>query len=400
MSNTVQIEELSKRLVEPSWLCGWRKNRAEIAESLSQDAKYGINISGISLNTEGGLPYEPDFSAYPEYHVTPSKSLELYTWKEAMAQEEIAPILERLMMSELFPTPASRGSALGQAFFQTGLVVYVQPTLDDAGNAKVEMLTLETTLPLGSASDMIIVVVKEGAQFSMESIMKGGEASSVFARTILVLTESDTRTTIVSRARDAKGLAMLEHVALVSQHSSCDWVEDPESPLNYSSHTNSLLLGEEASSEILHSLIAQETARYDIWAGVEHRASNTRSRVYALGLAADTAKIIYRGVIDMKSGVSNVDGAQEGKFLIVSPKAEVDAIPALDIASRDVSSSHKLSISHIRDIDLFYAKTRGISDTHARELAIEGFFGALLEKIKKEDMMEKVRERIAKLTKR
>lgn len=312
-----------------------------------------------------------------------------------MAQEEIAPILERLMTSELFPKPASHGSALGQAFFQTGLVVYVQPTLDDAGNAKTETLTLETTLPLGSASDMIIVVVKEGAQFSMESIIKGGEASSVLARTMLVLTENDTKTAIISRTQGVSGLVMEERIALVAHHASCDFVDEPQAPHHYFSRTNALLLGEEATSEILHTLIASQSARYDIWAGVEHRASNTRSRVYALGLAGDTAKIVYRGVIDMKSGVSNVDGAQEGKFLIVSPKAEVDAIPALDIASREVTSSHKLSISHIRDIDLFYAKTRGISDREARELAIEGFFGSLLEKIQKGDMMESIRERIS-----
>ena len=82
----------------------------------------------------------------------------------------------------------------------------------------------------------------------------------------------------------------------------------------------------------------------------------------------------------MKSGVSKVDGAQEARFLIVSPKAEIDAIPQLDIASKEVSSSHKLSISHIRDVDLFYAKTRGIPEGEARDLAIEGFFGSLLSK--------------------
>jgi Fe-S cluster assembly protein SufD len=394
LSTTQQIEELSKRLVEPSWLCDWRKSRTEIAESLSQDAKYGINISGVSLGEV------LEFSAYPEYLVTPSKSLELYTWKEAMAQEEIAPILERLMTSELFPKPASYGSALGQAFFQTGLVVYVQPSLDDEGNAKTETLTLETTLPLGAASDMVIVVVKEGAQLHMESVVKGGEASSALARTMLVLTENDTKTEITSRTQDMNGLVMQESTALVAHHASCDFIDEPQAPHHYFSRTNALLLGEEATSEILHTLIATESARYDIWAGVEHRTSNTHSRVYALGLALDTSKIVYRGVIDMKSGVSNVDGAQEGKFLIVSPKAEVDAIPALDIASREVASSHKLSISHIRDIDLFYAKTRGISDREARELAIEGFFGSLLEKIKKGGMMEAVSARIALLTKR
>jgi Fe-S cluster assembly protein SufD len=55
-------------------------------------------------------------------------------------------------------------------------------------------------------------------------------------------------------------------------------------------------------------------------------------------------------------------------------------------------------VSHIREIDLFYAKTRGIPEHEAREIAIEGFFGSLLSRIKKEEIMESVRERIQKLT--
>ncbi len=389
---------MSKRLGEPEWLLSWREARLEQAAALPVNEQYGINISGVSLHTEGTPPYAADFSSYAEYQVTPSKGLELYTWKEAITQEEITPFLERLMTSELFPKASAHGVALGQSLFQTGLVVYVQPTLDDAGNPKEETLTLETTIPLGASSDIVIVIAKEGSQLKMESILKGGEASSVFVRTMIVLMEGGAKAAIVSTTKDAKGLAMVEHAAMVSGHASCDFVEDPQSGMSYRSHTTSLLLGEEASSEILHTLIGTENASYDIWAGAEHRASDTHSRIYALGLGGANSKIVYRGMIDMKKGVHAVDGAQEGKFLIVSPKAEIDAIPELDIASKDVASTHKLSVSHIRDIDLFYAKTRGIPEHDAREIAIEGFFGSLLSRIKKEEIMESVRERIAKLT--
>jgi Fe-S cluster assembly protein SufD len=102
----------------------------------------------------------------------------------------------------------------------------------------------------------------------------------------------------------------------------------------------------------------------------------------------------------MKKGIEKVDGAQEGKFLIASEKAEIDAIPLLDIASKEVASTHKLSISHIRDVDLFYAQTRGIPEHAARELAIEGFFGSLLTELKQDEIMEQVRTRIHKLTKK
>ena len=391
--NTEQIGKVSQSLSEPEWVLSWRNERHVLGDALPTNEKYGIGISALTLAEE------TDFSSHAEYHVTPSKGLELYTWKEAVLQEEISVILERLFTSELFPASSSRSILFGQAFFRTGLVVYVQPTLDEAGNHKEETLQLETMLPLGTAADMIVVIAKEGARVKIESHLKEGQESSVFGRTIIVLTEGDSHVEIFSHASGARGTIFMENIALVAAHAHCDWIEDPNAPLAYRSRTISLLLGEEATSQILHTLIATANAQYDIWAGVTHHASNTHSHVYAIGLADDASKIIYRGMINMQSGVAQVDGAQEGKFLILSPKAEIDAIPELDIASKDVASSHKLSVSHIRDVDLFYAKTRGIKESEARELAIEGFFGSLLAKIKHTAMMEEISTRIHRLAK-
>ena len=393
MSNTTKIEELSKRLGEPGWLLSWRHAQGVHAEDFAKDEKYGIGITALEIKED------PDHASQADYHVTPSKGLELYTWKEALGQEEIIPIIERLLTSGLLPKASSREGALARAQFQTGLVIYVQPTLDDAGIAKEETLTLDTTIPLGSSADIVIVIIKEGARFLMKTNIQGGEETSIFGRTVIVLLESDAKAEIISAASGTRGFISLEQCALVSAHSQMNWIEDLNGVLRYRSRTTTLLLGEEAKSETLHTLMSTENASYDIWAGSVHQASNTYSRVYALGLAADTSKIVYRGVVDMKKGVAKVDGAQEAKFLIVSPKAEIDAIPELDIASKEVVSSHKLSISHIRDIDLFYAKTRGIPESEARELAIEGFFGSLLSKIHKEEIMESVRVRIAEFTK-
>ncbi len=393
MSNIEKIEEISKQLGEPEWLSWWRKKAYEFAETFSRAEKYGIGIAALETSED------PDHAAQADYHVTPSKGIELYTWKEALGQEEIVPILERLLQSELLPPASSRDAALARAQFRTGLIVYVQPNLDDKGEIKIETLTLDTTLTLGSLADLVIVVVKTGAQFAMKNVLHGGEDTSVFGRTVFVLLEGDAKATIDSSASGSRGFISLEQYALVAGHAEMNWTEDPDTSARYRSKTTSLLLGEEATTETLHTLIGTGNSSYDIWAGSIHHANNTHSRVYALGLASDTSKIVYRGVVDMKKGIAKVDGTQEARFLIVSPKAEIDAIPELDIASKEVASTHKLSISHIRDVDLFYAKTRGIPENEARELAIEGFFGSLLSKIKKEELMESVRERIVKLTK-
>ncbi len=391
LSNIKKVEELSKRLVEPEWLLSWRKDALEKAESLPRDEKYGIAISALELKEETEL------TQFPEYEVNASKGLELYTWKEAMAQEEIAPILERLLGSPLLSAPVSKEQALGRAFFQSGLVVYVQPHVDDKGEYQNETLELSTTVSLGAASDIIIVFAKEGAQLSMKSIVKGGEDSSVFLRTMITLIEGEAKVNLVSNTDTLRGFISLEHKALISSYSAIDIVEDPSSATLFRSDIETLLLGQEATSTITHLLTAEGLSQFDIHAHTLHHASSTTSNIYALGTAGGTSRTVYRAAVDIKAGIKSVVGAQEGKFLILSDGAEVDAIPILDIASNEVSSTHKLSVSHIRDTDLFYAKSRGLTGDDARSLILEGFFGALFEKLGKQDLMEEVRGRLTRL---
>ena len=377
--------------MEPEWLFAWRKAALERVEVLPRDEKYGIAISALELKEE------PDVSQYPEYTVDTSKGLEIYTWKEAMAQEEIAPILERLLGSPLVSPPASKEQALGRAFFQSGLVVYVQPHVDDKGEYHEETLSLTTTLSLGAASDIIIVIAKEGAQLSMQSVLSGGEDSSVFFRTFITLIEGEAKVSLISKTDAARGFVSLEHRALVSSYSAIDIVEDPSSSSLFRSDTETLLLGQEATSTLTHIITAEHVSQFDIYAHTVHHASDTVSNIYALGTGGGTSRTVYRAAVDIKSGIKNVKGAQEGKFLVLSDTAEVDAIPILDIASNEVSSTHKLSVSHIRDTDLFYSKSRGLSDNDARSLILEGFFGTLFEKLGKQDLMEELALRLTRL---
>ena len=386
--NVKKIIELSKRLGEPEWLLLWRQSQSQKSTELSKGEMYGIAIPALELIEE------QTFSAYPEYSVDASKGLELYTWKEALMQEEISPIIERLFVNPLFPNASSRDQAIGRANFQSGLVIYVQPTLDNTGSPLSEKLTLTSILPLGAASDVVIVIVKEGAQFEMKSIMQGGEASSVFVRTFITVLESDASCSLVEQSFDVQGFVNIEHTSLVAAHSSSTHYEDASGVAQLRSVTSTLLLGEEAKGNIAHTLIASGNKRYDILARTLHHASNTSSTILAAGVGADASKTVYRGAIDMKGGVKQTSGTQEGKFLILSDKAEFNAVPALDIAANEVKSTHKLSISHIRDTDLFYAKTRGLDDTRARETALSGFFGELFQKLGKEEIIKELEERI------
>lgn len=390
MSNTSTDNTPFTPLENPEWLSSWRSAARALAAKLPVTEHYGIGIDSLTPRAVSQT------WVAPEYRVEASKGLELSTWKEALAQEETAVFLKRLFSSELLPQARAHLSAIGRAEFSSALVVYVQPTLDDVGTATEETLLLETTIPHAACADLLIVIAKTGARLRMTDRVIGGGAESVHTRTTIIITEEDA---VVSGKTETtmKGFFHGEIIGLVGPYATCQWTEEPDVSEGYRSLSLLRLLGPSATGASSAILLTNDGQAVDIQNEVEHCASETHARVVAVGAAADASRIVYRGSIRMKEGVTNTHGEQEGKFLILAPTARVDAIPALDIASKHVQSSHRLSVTHIKDEDLFYAESRGVSREESRSLALEGFFGSICAPEAHDELSPSLRERITQL---
>jgi Fe-S cluster assembly scaffold protein SufB len=329
LSINTKIKEVSRALGEPEWLLSWRGERAEIAKTLPKALKYGIGIVGVlpvsatvDAPSNNSAEHSVSFDQTADYHVDASKGLELYTWKEAVAQEEIAVILEGLMQSKFFANATNYYSGIAHACFSSGLVVYAPPSMAEDGTLKEETLTLDTMIPKGNSADIIVVIAKEGAKLEFTSALSGGGTESVFCRTLIVLTERDARVRVRQTQTLVQGTTVLSHArGIVAAHSLCVWSEVFSGDIHVKSETENVLIGEQATGEILQGIIAEQSAQYDIFSSVKHVADHTHSRIRAAGVGTGISKTVYRGMIDMQAGVRSVDGAQEARFLVLSPTA-------------------------------------------------------------------------------
>jgi Fe-S cluster assembly protein SufD len=68
---------------------------------------------------------------------------------------------------------------------------------------------------------------------------------------------------------------------------------------------------------------------------------------------------------------------------LLSDQAKAEAVPELEILSDDVKCSHAASISRIPAEHLFYLQSRGLNQTQAEELVVEGFLDLSRQKMVK-----------------
>ena len=105
------------------------------------------------------------------------------------------------------------------------------------------------------------------------------------------------------------------------------------------------------------------------------------SREVYKGVLDDTARGVFQGRIVVHRDAQKTDGHQLNRTLLLSPRAEVDTKPELEIYADDVKCSHGATAGEPEADQLFYLRSRGLDLRTARALIVEGFMNELLEAV-------------------
>ena len=111
---------------------------------------------------------------------------------------------------------------------------------------------------------------------------------------------------------------------------------------------------------------------------VRHDARDTVSDVIWRGVADQRARGVFHGAITVAAGADGSDANLSNKNLLLSPHAEIDTQPVLEIYADEVKAAHGATVGQLDERALFYLRSRGIPPETARHLLIAAFCGAAL----------------------
>lgn len=112
-----------------------------------------------------------------------------------------------------------------------------------------------------------------------------------------------------------------------------------------------------------------------------HLAPNSESRLLFKNALQDNARTIFSGMIEVAENAQHTDAYQTNRNLLLDNSAEANSLPGLEILANDVKCSHGATTGQIDPEQLYYMRTRGISQSRARKLLVYGFFEEILESI-------------------
>ncbi len=144
--------------------------------------------------------------------------------------------------------------------------------------------------------------------------------------------------------------------------------------------------GPGAKLDFSGAFLARGTAHIDTTLVVDHAVPGCESRELFKGVLDNAAKGVVQGKVIVRPNAQKSDGKQMAQALMLSPDAEFDSKPELEIYADDVVCGHGSTATELDADHLFYCQARGIPEAEARALLTEAFVAEAIDKVEHEDL--------------
>ena len=142
--------------------------------------------------------------------------------------------------------------------------------------------------------------------------------------------------------------------------------------------------GEDAKLDLSGVFLGRGSDHIDTTLTVDHAVPGCESRELFAGVLDGRARGIFQGKIIVRPHAQKTDGKQMARVMMLSPDAEFDSKPELEIYADDVVCGHGSTAAEIDADLLFYCRARGIPEAEARAMLVESFIGEAIDKVEHE----------------
>ncbi len=271
--------------------------------------------------------------------------------------------------------------ALNTAFLDGGLVVRLAP---GATVGRLEIVCL--TLPGGDAPAMshprLIIEAGDGADATLVE-RHVGPAGPILTTPVLQITVgAGARLGHYKLQREG---GETSHLATVLVQVARDAVYDgfmlSTGGAVARTEVAAVLTGRGGECRLSGTYLGRGRQVLDTTTVVRHAVPDCRSRQVIKGVLDDQARGVFQGRIEVARDAQRTDGYQMNRALLLSPQAEIDSKPELEIFADDVKCSHGATAGELDAEALFYLRSRGLDAERARALLIEAFVVEVLDEI-------------------
>lgn len=133
---------------------------------------------------------------------------------------------------------------------------------------------------------------------------------------------------------------------------------------------------------------------------MDHKKAHAESHQLHKCVIKDKAHSVFNGKIYVRPGAQKIDSFQENRNLLLSRDGLVNTKPQLEIFADDVKCTHGATVGQMEPEEVFYLKSRGLTEDQARELLVYAFALETIENIPVESVQKLLVDEVHSFTSR
>ena len=176
--------------------------------------------------------------------------------------------------------------------------------------------------------------------------------------------------------------------AQVHEHATMEWLDGNLGSKLTMKYPSCYLIGEGAHGSILSIAYAGDGQHQDTGGKVVHAAPYTTSTIISKSISKGTGRSTYRGLAKVYEGAHHARSNVECDALLINDTSRTDTYPYIEIEEKDANVGHEASVSKVGEEQLFYLKSRGMSEEEAMALIVRGFIEPIAKELPLEYAVE------------
>lgn len=298
------------------------------------------------------------------------------------------PEIVKQYFGTLIPAADNKFSALNTATWSGGSFVYVPK------GVYVDM-PLQAYFRINAKNmgqfERTLIIAEEGSYVHyVEGCTAPVYASdSLHAAVVEIFVKKGARvryTTIQNWSRDVYNLVTKR--AQVQEEGTMEWIDGNLGSRVTMKYPSVYLVGRKAHGEVLSIAFAGKGQHQDAGGKAIHNAPETSSIITSKSISKDGGRTSYRGLIHMTANAKKSKSNVKCDALILDPASRSDTYPTMKIRAKEVSLGHEATVSKVGEEQLFYLMSRGLNESEATGMIVNGFIEPIVKELPLEYAVE------------
>ena len=176
--------------------------------------------------------------------------------------------------------------------------------------------------------------------------------------------------------------------AAAYRNAPMEWVDGNLGSKTTMKYPAVMLMEEGARGEVLSVAFATDGMHQDAGAKMTHVAPNTSSQIISKSISKGLGRSSYRGLVKIHKGAKGSRSNVVCDALLLDEASRTDTYPYMEIEEDEVSVGHEATVSKVADEQLFYLQSRGVSESDAMSMIVNGFIEPITKELPLEYAVE------------